>query len=76
MKPLRERIARIIDPCWFDEIEGLHGLDNYPGQHKKYQQRALEKADEILSLFTNYIARYCPHGGRHGGCHFPDCVCV
>lgn len=49
-RPNREAIARIIDPIWFNMIGDRHALDNYPGQHKKYQADALAKADAILAL--------------------------
>lgn len=45
---MRERIARAIEPVWWDEIDGVHILDNFPDQHKFYQKRALERADAVL----------------------------
>ena len=44
-----EAVARAIEPDWFGEVDGVHALDEYPGQHKYYQERALEKARAAAS---------------------------
>ena len=66
MKELIESIARIIEPIWFNGVVKMshrfgqeqidvHPLDNFPGQHLKYQETARTKAKEILTLLQNYM---------------------
>lgn len=50
-KPTREEIARIIAPDWFHEY--AQALNNYEGQHLRFQNDALERAEKILALFSN-----------------------
>lgn len=50
---LIEKIAAILKPCWFGyEKYGLTEppINNYPGQHLKYQAKAREQAKEIIAL--------------------------
>ena len=44
MDKVIEAVALVIEPLWFGEIDGVHPLDNYPGQHKNYQELARAKA--------------------------------
>lgn len=50
-RPTREDIANIIAPDWFAEY--AHCLNNYEGQHLRFQNDALERADRILALFQD-----------------------
>jgi hypothetical protein len=48
---LREKIARIIAPNWFSIFpDSDPAINNYPGQHTKFQGEAYNKADDIIAL--------------------------
>ncbi|ALC11231.1 hypothetical protein [Sphingopyxis sp. 113P3] len=49
---LVEAIARAIDPDWFGEVDGKHPLDNFPGQHRVYQDAARTNAQAALTAIT------------------------
>lgn len=49
MTDMVERLARIISPLWFVVEDGVCGLDNYPDQHKRYQEQARQTAREVLA---------------------------
>lgn len=55
-----EAAAKAICPEWFGEKDGKHPLDNYPEQHKAYQQKARQQAQAAISAYTAKV------GGEHG----------
>src|SRR5687768_1495022 len=66
--PSLEEIARAIEPDWFGEKDGVHPFDNYPGQHREYQKKALIRAQRVLDLI-----RGRSKDGRRAGCRYHDC---
>lgn len=44
-----ERVAKVLKPEWFTVIDGVCALDNYPDQHKRYQEDAREQARAVLA---------------------------
>ena len=51
---MREKLARLIEPDWFGPCPSA--VNNYPGQHLMYQERALKKADAIIAAFPQLSA--------------------
>lgn len=50
---LVEALARALKPLWFDTLQDPERgeycvLDNYPGQHLKYQAAARAEANELV----------------------------